>query len=258
MEEKELISQLQLLRTLKPRKDWAILTKNRILAQEQETLSDRVADSMPRVLWQTFIFGQKFAFGRAGAATFAFVVIMGIFGFVQNSTPGDALYSVKKAVIQGETSLLSGNPAEMHLKTASASVRALKEAAINNDTDKLAPALQEYQESLSKAVSVLGAKNEKEALKITSLVNQLEKDSKEVEAMLNTDLYSDKRRELAEKTLEETENLLAVIIERELQSLSSASLTDEQEGLFDEAQSAFAAGDYITAMEAIIRIGNIR
>ncbi len=261
MEDKELIAQLQYFKTIKPRKDWVILTKNRILEQKRlhgavEMVADNVSARIPSILWRTLIFGEKLAFGRAGIATFALVILIGSFGFVQNSLPGDAFYPIKKSLIQGRTSLLSQNQAEVNLRVAVENAQALKEAAKNNDTQKLAPILQEYQANLKQATMVLkSTKDGNEALKIAALVNQLEKDSRDAETSLNTGVATQERKELASKTQEILNDQIASMIEKELQTISTQSLTDEQKGLFDEAKREFDAKDYAAAVASIERLG---
>jgi len=57
--EKDLVGKIRLLRQIKPRKDWVVLTKNQILGEEP-TYRDRVSailEVFPRI-----IFGYKPAF----------------------------------------------------------------------------------------------------------------------------------------------------------------------------------------------------
>lgn len=211
---------------------------------------------IPFGFWR-ILAGERFAFGKGLALIFTIATI-GLFGFGQNSTPGDALYPLKRVVLQGEAILLSQDRATLHLKAAADSSQALKEAAELNDTQKLAIALQEYKENIKKATEALdkGPKDTSKILKITSLVNQIQNDARELENKLKTELAKEEREALAQKTLEEATNELRNLLLRELQDISSASLNEEQEKLLKEAWAAFEQEDYAKVMEDIVRIGN--
>ena len=95
-------------------------------------------------------------------------------------------------------------------------------------------------------------------IKIAELVGQIEKDSKEIENVLQTEVAKQEREELVQKTraalteqIEEVENQVAGIISAELQNLSSNQLNDEQKEILRQAQEAYAAKDYATALQKI-------
>lgn len=259
--ENQIVRQIQLLKQIKPRQDWVVLTKNRILQEGNSPTKIGPVPIFSRVsgfLWETFIFGEKLAFGRAGAATFAMVILMGLFGFAKTSAPGDALYPVKRAILQGESTLFSGGQAVLHLKMAADSAYALKEAAKANNSQKIAAALQEYKENISKAAVAIDKepKDTKKIIEIASMVNQLQKDIKEAEGVLQTEIAKEETKVLAQKTLEDATSELETLLARELQSLANSSLTEGQRSLLEEAQTFFNAGDYAKTMEYILRISN--
>ena len=92
MTEKELIAKIQELRQLKPRQDWVVLTKKQILGEEKPQFSFiGFLKELQR--------GEKFAFQHKPAFAFitTLLVLIGVFGFAQNSVPGDFLFSLKSS-----------------------------------------------------------------------------------------------------------------------------------------------------------------
>jgi hypothetical protein len=257
MEDKDLIVRLQTLKQIKPRQDWVVLTKNRILANDfsefpfWQTIL-RKSNTLNLLIW-----GERLVFGRAGLATFAIFILMGLFGFVQNSNPGDMFYATKKAILQGETALVSGSQAALHLRVAAESAQAAKEAARTNNSKKLAAALEEYRQNLRKAAGVIDKepKNAQNVLQITALVNQLHGESKEMEQVLHTEVAREELEILTQKTLEEATTELKGLLAKELQNIASGPLTEAQQKLLQEAQSAFEQGDYSSVVELIAEIG---
>jgi len=256
MTEQDLITRLQTLKQLKPRQDWVVLTKNRILADAPQGVPVWQAILQKSNFLNLLIWGERLAFGRAGVATFALVIFMSLFGFVQNSTPGDALYPVRKAILQGEA-LISDGQAALHLKVAADSAQAAKEAAKANNPQKLEAALQEYKENIKKAAGAIDKepKNTQKILQIAALVNQLQGNEKEMEGILQTEAAKEELKTLTEKTLEQATNELETLLAKALLDISSGSLTEEQQALLQQAQTALKQGDYATVMELIVKIG---
>ena len=258
MTEQELIAKIQALQSVKPRKDWVILTKNRILADSGQGGIVAPKAVMWRVVSSWSV--PRFAFMRPVLALSTIAVLIGVFGLItHNSLPGDMFYPVKKAATQGQATLLSQDSAELSLNLAAQSSSALKRIAKGNDVEQLAPAIEEYQKNLKSAAAKLeGSKSSKDVIKIAELVGQIEKDSKEIENVLQTEVAKQEREELVQKTraalteqIEEVENQVAGIISAELQNLSSNQLNDEQKEILRQAQEAYAAKDYATALQKI-------
>lgn len=256
MTEQELISKIQELRSVKPRKDWVLLTKNRILADAGHAVTPRAVIFRQVSSWSI----PRFALMRPVLALSTIAVLIGAFGVItHNSLPGDLLYPVKRAATHGQATLLSQDPSELSLNLAAQSASALKKIAKGNDVEKLAPAIEEYQKSLkSAAASLEGPKSSNDVIKIAALVEQIEKDSKEIDSALQTEVAKEEREELVEKTraaiteqIEEVENKVAGIVATELQKLSADQLNDAQKELLLQAQEAYDAKDYATALQKI-------
>ena len=104
MTEKQLIAKIKELQQIKPSNDWVILTKKQIL-EEEKPVSDFSFISFIREIQrgERFIFQHKPAF-----ATFLVLAILfGLFGFAQNSVPGDTLFSIKKITEKSQTVFIS-------------------------------------------------------------------------------------------------------------------------------------------------------
>lgn len=256
MTEQELIAKIQELRSVKPRKDWVLLTKNRIFDRESRGVMS------PQTVMLHYISSlsiPRFALMRPVLALSTLAVLAGLFGLTHNSLPGDLLYPVKKAATHGQATLLSQDSAELSLNLAAQSASALKKIAKNNDIEKLAPAIQDYQKNLKSAsASLEGPKTSKNVIKIAELVGQIEKDSKEIEGALQTEVAKQEREELVKKTraalteqIEEVGNKVGGIISAELQELAGNQLTDAQKEILSQAQAAYDAKDYATALQKI-------
>lgn len=266
MDEKELINHLQILKQIRPRPDWVVLTKSRILGQGKEPVSQRV------VFWQRVVLSVSkrlpithFALMRPALAIYTIALLVGIFGLLKSSLPGDLLYPAKKAIQQTQVTVLSQDPVELHLNLAAQSAQALKDLAKRNENKKLDVVMQEYEQNLGKAAESLQEQKPKDAnkvLKIAKLVNEMEQAVKEAEEALQTEIAKEPREQIKQQVMaslneeiEDTQQEIAAIVARELQKLESASLTEEQKGLLEEAKTAYSEGNYSFALELIMRIG---
>ncbi len=115
MTEKQLISKIRKLEQIKPRQDWVFLTKKRLLEQEKPF----VFNFNELVIGLRFVLSHKLVFANLAVL----IVLIGVFGFAQQSVPGDALFTIKKATEKGLAVFIaedeSGKP---HIVTVAASV----------------------------------------------------------------------------------------------------------------------------------------
>ncbi len=242
--EKQLISKLQELRQIKPSSDWVVFTKNRIFAAETET---RVSVGFSFISFIREIQkGERFVFRHKPAFAFALVMLIfiGVFGFAQNSVPGDSLFTLKKITEKGTTVFVSEkNQAKHNLDTANKRLDDLTKIAQENEVKNLAPAINEYQESVSKAAESLATMgNVKE---IISEIKKLEKKEEKVKS-LGIEIGESK----------ELNNALAKIVETEIKDLEAGSLTQKQEEILFEVKQDYEAGNYSQALEKILLLIN--
>lgn len=232
--EKELIAKIRELREIKPRKEWVFLTKNRILGEEKLESSRffRIGE----------FFSGLFVQPRLIYASLTLLfIIFGLFGFAQNSLPGDLLYPIKKITEKSQAVFVSKEELpKLQLELANKRLEELNKIAQTNDVKKLAPAITEFQENVDRAVKSLvkSKKIDKELVEKTAMI---EKTREEVEKVLGTNIGT-----------EEYENSLAKIVESQLKDLENRSLTEEQKEILEKAKSDFENGDYSQALEKVL------
>jgi NADH dehydrogenase/NADH:ubiquinone oxidoreductase subunit G len=228
MTEKELIGKIRELRQIKPNKDWVILTKSQILGEE---------DNQLRVLVNLF--------RPAYAGLIVVFVLFGLFGFAQNSLPGDILYPIKKITEKSQAVFVSEKEKpKLNLELANKRLEELNQIAEKNEVKKLAPAINEYQASVSEA-----AKN----------LVKLKKVDREI---IEKSLELAKNKEKAEKTLginignEETEESLNDLYKTQAEYLindfKNRTLTDEQKIALEKAEKEFDSGNYLEVLTILI------
>lgn len=231
--EKELIGKIGELRQIRPRKDWVVLTKSQILGEE------------PKVLFFPF-------FKPVLATVTAFGILLGIFSLAQNSLPGDILYPIKKITEKSQAVFVSEEekPA-FQLKLANERLEDLTKIAETNQVKKIAPALEEYQASVSEA-----AKNLAKITATTSdpvVVKKIAEQTQELTQEL------EEKKEKLEKTygiagleFKEESNPTKVLVEWLIEDLESRTLTENQEELLEGAKEDFEIGDYNQALGKIL------
>ena len=222
MNEKELIGKIRELRQIKPKKRWVLLTKRQIVGEEKMDLS---------------------LFPAVYAGLFFFLILIGLFEFSQTALPGEPLYPLKRISEKAQAIFVSQEEQpKLNLELANKRLEELSEIVEKNEVKKLAPAITEFQ-----ANAVLAAKNLAKVKKIDKEIvaqtKKLEENKERVEEILATKIE-----------IEEYDNALAKLVEREIKDLESRSLTEEQQELLTEAKEDFEAGNY---SEALVKILNL-
>jgi len=236
MTEKELIAKIKELRQIKPREDWVLFTKKELF--KDESRRKWLSVFRPEV---NFIFRHRPVF----ATLVILLVLIGVFGFAQNSVPGDSLFPLKKIAEESEKFFASEkNEARINLELVNRRLDDLEKIAESNQTQKLASAITEYQESVNKAAESLAGAEPKE---IVEQVKQLEEKERKIKS------YG---VEIAQSS-EELKDVLSQITEREIQDLEKRSLTPEQEKLLEEIKEDYKVGKYSQALEKILILSNI-
>jgi len=247
MDEPQLMRQLKELCDIKPRQDWVILAKNRILAEPTEALAK--ADK-PGLLSFFPLFRYKLAF----APIISVLVVIGLFGFTQKTVPGDTLFSVKKMTETAQVAFTSNiEKPKTQLKLANKRLDELSRIAQANQVRSLDPAIKEFQTSMAQAVQDLVAMNtsvtSSDALILQEIAietQKLEENKQKIETVLGV-VIGDTGA---------LENALAKLVERELKDLEERSLTEQQSQFFEEARLAYLEGDYLEALVKILLLSN--
>ena len=160
MQEKQLINKLKELQQIKPRKDWVLLVKNQILADEKPAFTKGFSEAKQAFNILSFlpalIYQRKLAYAFA---TFLFMMV-GMFGFAQYTVPGDALFSVKKFTEQSQTALFPGaDQLKNSFEVANRRLSDLTQVVENKRTQNIAPSIKEFQASVFEVADKLSVSN---------------------------------------------------------------------------------------------------
>jgi len=230
MTNQDLVKKLQILKDVKPRKDWVILTKSQILGPE--IVRDRVS------IWTFFRYRPLYRPVLVTLVTLA--VLMGAFSFAQYSLPGDILYPIKRVVEKSQAVFVSEKELPgYNLEIVNKRLEELNKIAETNQVKKLAPAMSEFQANVSEAAKNL-AKVQKVDKEIVARAQKLEETKQKVEKVLATKIET-----------EELDNVLKQIVEREIKALEEQTLNETQQEVLFQIKEDFEAGNYYQALEEI-------
>ncbi len=245
MTDRELIHNLKELRKIKPRKDWVVLTKSRILTQEQQSQEEVSIFSL-------------FRYRTALAPVLGVLIVVGLFGFAQKTVPGDFFFSLKEMTetVQVGFSSFDEKP-KVSLQLANKRLEELSRIAESNRVENLGPAIEEFQESLSEATRNIAGLDanvtSSDPVILKDLVQEtirLEENKKKVETVLGTKVGDTKELGSAIVALEK--RMAAYLIG----DLETRTLSDKAQGLLDEAKVDYQEGNYQEALYKLWQIHN--
>lgn len=247
MEETQLIRQLKGLREVQPRQDWVVLAKNRIFSEEPEELKTGLVSFFP-----------FFRYKLALAPIISVLVLIGLFGFIQSTVPGDTLFTVKKITEDAQVAFSSsGEKSTTYLKLANKRLEDLSKIAQANQVGRLNPTIKEFQASVSEATKNLVAMSvnvtSSDSIMLKELVaesQKLEENKERVEAVLGAAVGD---TEELENAITQLEKQTAAYL---ISDLTQRTLSQDDQKLFDEAKQDFEAGDYSQALEKIWLLSN--
>lgn len=236
MTEKELIGKIRELRQIRPRKDWAVLTKRQILGETPEIGWASVLEVFPRLVFQ---------YKPAFATLIILGILVGAFGFAQNSLPGDSLYLLKKISERGQAVFVSQEekPA-FQLKLANERLEDLAKAPAKN----LAPTISEFQANISEAarnLAKIDATTSDPVIikKIVEETKKLEENKQKIEALGVV---------IGEEGTMELDNALGKVVENLIEDLETRTLTEEKEKVLEEMKELCQNGKYSEALEVYL------
>jgi len=239
MQEADLVKKIQELKKIKPRKDWVVLTKSQILGKEP-TYRDRVSavlEVFPRIIFQ---------YKPAFATLIIVGVLVGAFGFAQNSLPGNFLYSLKKITEKSQAVFVSETErSNFQLGLVNKRLEELNKIAETNQVENLAPALNEFQANISQAAKEIIKSKEINVKEIVQQTEKLKENKQKIEAL-----------GVVIGESEELDNALSQLVGREIKDLKNRTLTEDQEKLLAEAKEDFEAGNFNEALEKIWLLSN--
>ena len=240
MNDKKLIAQLQELKQIKPRKDWVVSLKKEIIGEQPKFGSQilSIFEVLPKILFQ-----RKLAYAFA----FCLVVLIGMFGFAQNTVPGDLLFPVKKIAEQSQGALLSGVEQSLYnLDIANRRLEDLANIIKTNRTGNVASAIQEVKDGINQVAKNMPS-NANDFTSIATRVQKIQQTKREVETLGVIMLQESN----------ELNNALAPLIENEIKALDQATnLSLEQQVRLAEIKLHYEKGEYMAALEKILLITN--
>jgi hypothetical protein len=228
METNHLENRIRDLKEIKPRADWAILTKNQILNQEM------VASSKPAI----FAFNFRMV---APLLITSLIIVLTIF-----TSEAKILFTDTNS----KTLLTAFNrkDSDFYLNIAEKQVKELEQLALNNETDKLPAAIASSKESLKQAANNLPAVPESadQAQKVLDQAKKIVAIGKNVEQIIGQPVITDEKKVLAVKVaqfvengIESNQNRLAETVSEQINSVNVESLTADQKIEFQKIQDKY-------------------
>lgn len=229
MTEKELIGKIRELRQIQPSKDWVSLTKSQILGKEDK--------------YNNLISVFQILFSKPAYAGLVVVfVLFGLFGFSQNSLPGDLLYPIKKITERSQAVFVSEEELpKYNLEIANKRLEELNEIAQTNQVKKLAPAISEFQANISEAAKSLAKVKGQDVEKIVAQTKKLEENKKKVEEVLATKI-------LSQETEESLISFYKTQAEMLINDLGNQTLTEEKEEILNQMKKLFEEEKYLETL----------
>lgn len=231
--ETELIKKIQILKGVKPRKDWVLLTKKQILDEEFS----------PEINPKSLPFLGLFRYKYALVSLLVILVLGGgTFAFAQRALPGDLLYTLKRVVEKTRLSLVSEEERpNLQLEYANQRLTNLVEVVEANQVRKLAPIIEEYQANISEAAKSLTKVRKVDVKEIVQTTREIEENKKKIEAL-----------GVIVGETEELDRALAHIVENLIEDLEKGSLFGSQEEILEAAKKDYQEGNYSQALEILL------
>ena len=244
MTDKELIAKIKELRNVKPSQDWVVFTRNRILAEEKTGYQEQDASVF-----------SVFRYKLALAPLLGVFVVIGLFGFAQSTIPGDFFFSVKKMTETVQIGLTSiAEKPKVQLQLANKRLEELSFIAENNQVENLAPAIEEFQASVTEAARNLAAienVTSSDQIVLKELMEEsrkLSEGKERVENVLGTKIGDTEELNIALGSLEKK------TAEYLIEDLENRTLSEEYQSKLEKAKEDFDSGDYQEALYKLWQI----
>lgn len=245
MTEKELVAKLRQLKEIKPKENWVCFVKDQILKDESPVYKKEVEYNFSFLSFlKELQRGEKFVFQHKPAFAFltALVILIGVFGFAQNSVPGEALFTLKKLTEQSQSIFVSEkDQIKRNFELANKRLDDLTKVAQENSVANLSSAINEYQETVSKAAESLAKAGKPDIKEISAVIKELEKKEEAIKSL---------GIKIGEK--EELKNILSDMVGLEISELEQKTLTEEQKELLIKIKQSYEQGNYSQALEEIL------
>ncbi len=228
--EKQLISKIKELRQIKPNQNWVFLIKSQILGAEERKAS------VP--FWNYGFNNFRLRFAFASIATI--MLMLGSYGIVEKSLPGDALYLIRRAAHKVQTVLIPAQEKPAYqLKLANDRMEDLAKAPARN----LAPTIIELQANISEAAKDLSRidATTSDPVLIKKIVDAAKKLSENKQKMESLGMVIGETPEL--------NNALRKCSEDLIRDLESRTLIDAKKEILVKMKELFEKGNYAEALD---------
>jgi hypothetical protein len=226
MNEIQLIRNLKKLNQIKARKEFIISTKKEILGE-------------------TPGFDLFSVFKPVYAGVFCLFMLFGLLQFSQNALPGEMLFKLKKITEKSQTILSSEEErSALSLLLANKRLMELETITQENQVQKLAPAVNEFKLEVAEAAKNL-ANVKKISEEIVVQTKKLEENKAKIEQALATKIET-----------EEFDNILAQLVEREINDLENRTLNEEDLQILQQAKEFFEKQEYSESLIKILELSN--
>jgi len=235
--EKQLIKSLGQLKEIKPRKEWAVLLKSQILAEQKEVVIKAQSVSFMDVM--SAIFAPK---KLAYSFTVVFFLIVGVFGFARYTLPGDLLFPIKKIAESSQAVLTGQTGLKNDVATLNSRINDLAAVAKNGKADNIPSAINEIKANASELARNLknNSANDPETLK--EIVSSL----KTLADVPGTDLSENS----------DVKGLYEAVAYNQIIDLEkiTSTLTEDQRKVLVQAENLYNDGKYSEALEKVLLI----
>ncbi|KPJ70757.1 hypothetical protein AMJ51_01035 [Microgenomates bacterium DG_75] len=242
MTEKELIGKLRELRQIRPSKDWVVLTKSQILGEEEPAVEVR------------FFHFPVLRMAYAGLAVV--FVLFGTFAFSQNSLPGGLLYPIKKISEKAQAVFVSETEKpQASLELANKRLEELTKIAESNQVQNLAPAINEFQASVSEVARNLSRidATSSDPVVVKGFVDQAKKIGEKAQEVksLGVVIEEEELEELEEASSKLELELLVSLLENMISDLENRTLTEKQEEILSQMKELVEEEKYSEALDLL-------
>lgn len=257
MTEQQLIQKIKELKQIKPKQEWVILCKEQIL--------EKAVDVRHQPFSQPFSILDIFRVPLLKPAILSItcvMVLVGVFGLVQNTLPGDTLYTAKKATEQAQFNLTSKQEKpKMALELTNEKLQELSIVAEANLGKNLAPAIKEVEQAYQATAQAYQLATQEINQKVSDISaidkEQIEmyKEVKEQNKRLEQTLAVKMEISELDESINSYYDALVdykALVEQEITALENQTLTTEQEQVLNEIQQLFDKEKYDQAFEKLL------
>ncbi len=248
MEDQSLINKIQSLRDIKPSKNWKAQTELSILGHKPR-MWDGI--SFPRINNINNILQPRFAL----AFGLIFIAVMATLAF--GTLPGGQNNIAKYGYAGLTNDLGNSKSTAYYLDYAAKNLAMIKNGQVKNTSE----AVNTIKLALEKAQAKMPARpsSSKESADIVAQINTIQSNLNDTKAVLGADATSIASEvenvKQSTKTIIERE-IYRLQVENEMNDLQNATLTADQQKLFDEAKGLYNIGKYAEALEKILELSN--